>query len=268
MRKWWERSEPVRSLLTAALVLLSANGALADAPSGQDHKSGRRWYDPRRYVDRYQQFADDVRRVEIVEMLWALAHGQPPDAGKGWFHDGQSRYGWKWLADRYDANGDGEITAEEFPLQSRDLLARLDRDEDGKIKADDFDWSTKSPYVQQMTQTRRLFGPIDADRNGHVTKDEWRDFFERAALDADSITPADLQAALFPTQRAQPDDDPSPIGLLRGFVSGELGAIPEGPALGGRAPDFELPDEKHERRIRLSNLYPKKPVVLIFGSFT
>jgi Ca2+-binding EF-hand superfamily protein len=188
--------------------------------------------------------------------------------GKGWFHDGQSRYGWEWLADRYDTNGDGGITAEEFTPQVRDLLARLDRDENGKIKGDDFDWSTKSPYVQQTTHTRRLFGPIDADRNGHVTKDEWREFFERAALDGNSITPADLQAALFPPQPAQSDDDPSPIDFLRGFLSGELGAIPEGPALGGRAPDFELPDEKHVRHIRLSNFYQKKPVVLIFGSFT
>jgi hypothetical protein len=255
-------------VIAAALVLLSAHGALADSLVENHNKHRPRWYDPRRYVDRCQRFAEDVRRVEIVEMLWALAHGQPPDAGKGWFHDGQGRYDWKWLADRYDADGDGQITAEEFPPETRDLLARLDRDENGKIKADDFDWSTKSPYVQQMTQARRLFGPIDADRNGHVTKDEWRDFFNRAALDADSITPADLQAALFPPQPAQSDDDPSPIGLLRGFVTGELGAIAEGPALGGRAPDFELDDQQHERRIRLSNLYAKKPVVVIFGSFT
>ncbi|HWB08472.1 MAG TPA: hypothetical protein VG826_04585 [Pirellulales bacterium] len=250
------------------MVLLSAHGVLADTPSKEDHKSSRRWYDPRRYAGRFRQFAEDVQRVEIVEMLWALAHGQPPDVGKGWFHDGQSRYGWPWLADRYDADGDGEISSDEFPPTVRDLLAKLDRDEDGKIKPNDFDWSTKSPYVQQMAQTRRLFSPIDADRNGRVTKDEWREFFERAAVDADSITPADLQAALFPPQPAQPDDDPSPLDFVRGFVSGELGAIPEGPAIGGRAPDFELDDQRHERRIRLSNLYQKKPIVLIFGSFT
>jgi Ca2+-binding EF-hand superfamily protein len=267
MSRCLKRSEPTRALI-AALVLLSAHGAPADPPAKDDVKNHCRWYDPRRYVDRCRQFADDVQRVEIVEMLSALAHGQPPDVGKGWFHDGQGRYGWRWLADRFDANGDGEISAEEFPPESRDLLTRLDRNQDGKIKADDFDWSPQSPYVQQMGQTRRLFGPIDADRNGQVTKEEWRDFFERAALDADSITPADLQAALFPPQPAQPDDDPSPLDFVRGFVSGELGAIPEGPALGGRAPDFELDDQQHERRIRLSNLYQKKPVVLIFGSFT
>jgi hypothetical protein len=253
--------------LTVAIVLLSCGAALGESKSAESAGPWR-WYDPRRYVERVREAADGVRRVEIVEMLSALAHGQPPDAGKGWFHDGQSRYGWQWLAERYDANDDGEITPDEFPPEAADLLATLDRDGDGKIKAGDLDWSSKSPYVQQMTQTRRLFGPIDRDRNGHVTKEEWSDFFDRAALDAASITPADLQAALFPPPAPGSDDDPSPLGLLTGFVTGELGSISEGPKVGGQAPDFELSDHKHERRIRLAPLYEKKPVVLIFGSFT
>ena len=39
-------------------------------------------------------------------------------------------------------------------------------------------------------------------------------------------------------------------------------------ALGDAAPDFELPDVLDKRPVRLSDLTAKKPVVLIFSSFT
>jgi hypothetical protein len=252
-----------------AIVYLTASvaGVQAKSPtvSGQKY---HRWYDPRRYVERCAKTAGDLSHLEIVEMLWVLAHGQPPDDGKGWFHGGQSRYGWAWLADRYDHNGDGTISAEEFPSDASELLARLDRDQDGKINKDDFDWSSTSPYVKQASQARRLFSFVDRDRNGHVNKEEWISFFDRTALDADSITPADLQKALFPPQPSSSGDDPTPVDFLRGFVSGELGSIHEGPRIGQRAPDFDLPDHYRERRLRLSQYRDKKPVVLIFGSFT
>jgi hypothetical protein len=259
----------IRWLASIAIVTLCLTvclkAAQADSPTAR--RQGPRWYDPRPYVQSWMKSAGEVRRLEIVEMLSALAHGQPPDDGKGWFHGGRSRYGWSWLAERLDADGDGAILPEEFPRGAADLLARLDRDEDGKINEDDFDWSSDSPYMKQASQTRRLFSPMDRDRNGHLTREEWIRFFDRAALDADSITPADLQVALFPP-RPPSDDDPTPLDLLRGFASGELGSISEGPNIGQLAPDFELPDHKRRRWLRLSQYRDKTPVVLIFGSFT
>lgn len=40
------------------------------------------------------------------------------------------------------------------------------------------------------------------------------------------------------------------------------------PKAGDQAPDFELRDVSGEHRVRLSDFRGKKPVVLIFGSFT
>jgi peroxiredoxin len=40
------------------------------------------------------------------------------------------------------------------------------------------------------------------------------------------------------------------------------------PKLGDIAPDFELKDSKGQNAIRLSDFRGKKPVVLVFGSFT
>lgn len=235
-----------------------------------------RWYDPRGYVELGRQQLDRWRKVEIVEMLSTLVEGQMPDAGKGWFHEGQSRYGWRWLADRYDTDADGAIAADEFPEAARDLLAMLDRDGDGQIKPNDFDWSADSPFLKKMSQTRRVFGPIDHDRNGQITRAEWEAFFDRAAAAEDSLTVADLQSALFPPDppKKGPEkggsspEGPTPLGLLQGFASGELGSIEEGPAVGQQAPDFELSDHQGNQRIRLSQFRGQKPVVLIFGSFT
>lgn len=212
--------------------------------------------------------ADRVRKAEIVEMLVALTHGSPPAAGKGWFHPGLSRYGWQWLRERYDEDGDGAISPDEFPFGAADYFARLDRDEDGRLKSDDFDWSEDAPFVKQTAQARRFFGPLDRDRNGQLTRAEWQDFFDRAALGGNALTPDDLRAALFPPEPAKADDGPTPLGLLKGFLSGELGSICEGPGLGRPAPDFDLAEHHGERRIRLADLRGQKPVVLIFGSFT
>ena len=43
---------------------------------------------------------------------------------------------------------------------------------------------------------------------------------------------------------------------------------PQAPKAGDTAPDFELSDVNGEDTIRLSDFRGKKPVALIFGSFT
>src|SRR5258708_30417141 len=51
---------------------------------------------------------------EVAEMLAALVRGETFGPGVGWFHSGQSRHGWEWLAARFDADHDGRITPEEL----------------------------------------------------------------------------------------------------------------------------------------------------------
>lgn len=255
-------------MMGSMLICVLATAVKAqDTSASLSGKRPHRWYDPRRYVDRCLKTSDDLQHLEIVEMVSSIAQGRPSDGSGGWFHDGQSRYGWEWLADRYDFDGDGVILHDDLPPQAADMAARLDRDQDGKITKDDFDWSSNSTHMKQAAQTKRIFGSVDRDRNGHLTREEWASFFDQAALNADSITPADLQAALFPPQPPS-GHEPTPLDFLRGWASGELGSILEGPKVGRLAPDFELSDHQRVRRLRLSHYRDKKPVVLIFGSFT
>ena len=61
---------------------------------------------------------------------------------------------------------------------------------------------------------------------------------------------------------------PSRWVLLRGLLDGEIGSLWEGPDVGEMAPDFTLPTHDGTRALSLRQFRGKKPVVLVFGSFT
>jgi len=61
---------------------------------------------------------------------------------------GETRYGWKWLATLYDEDGNESVIHEEFPASS-DIFGRLDRNWDGRLTQDDFDWSEDSTLGRQ-----------------------------------------------------------------------------------------------------------------------
>ncbi len=244
--------------LLAGLVLAGAAQAAPKAPP------------PRTWADYVPPTFRWMGRLEGVEMLAAILAGDPPDAGFGWFHPCQTLYGWKWLAGRCDANRDGAVTRKEFAGPT-DLFERLDRDHDGRVTAEDFDWSERSPYMRQMQMAQRLFGRGDANTDGRLTAAEWQELFQRAAKGKDALTANDLRDVLFPPpppSKGPPPGMPTPGMLLRGLFSGEIGSVFEGPAVGRPAPDFRLETHDGKQRIALGDFRGKKPVVLIFGNFT
>ena len=52
------------------------------------------------------------------------------------------------------------------------------------------------------------------------------------------------------------------------FLRGDMGWLTSGPQVGDVAPDFTLPKHDGTARIKLSDSFGKRPVVLVFGSFT
>jgi Ca2+-binding EF-hand superfamily protein len=258
---WWKAA-------SVALIVLSQSPR-ADA-------GGKRGpLDPLAYRDALAAAAQSVSRLESVEQLGTILSGSDlMGPGEGWFHSSQMRHNFKWLARRFDKNGDGRITADEmkeFPA----LFARLDRDGDGIITAADFDWSDNSPYMRQMGMIRGWMGRIDRNSNGRLSKQEWLEFFEKAAKGKDHLTPEDLREALMATPRptmTKPPPGPSPEEMLQilvhGTLTGELGSLFEGPGIGERAPGFTLKTHDGKQTVHVSDYRGKKPVVLIFGSFT
>ncbi len=245
----------MRMMLPLALLLAAA------APAGAAEPGGR-----------LLPTLDRRRRTEFAEMLIAVLKGDPPMAGFGWFHPSQSACGWKWLAGRCDADHDGAVSRKELPGPA-ELFERLDRNHDGRLTPEDFDWSPRSPLVREEQLAERLFRRGDANTNGRVTAEEWQALFKQATRGKDYLTAEDLRALLFPppppvARRGPPPGMPSRLTLLLGLVNGEIGSASEGPRLGAMAPDFRLKVHDSDKEVSLSDYRGKKPVVLVFGSFT
>lgn len=207
---------------------------------------------------------------EAVRMLTAVLRGSRMGPGEGWFGPADNRYSWKWLAQRCGVDpAKGGIPRDRF-RGSDALFARLDRDKNGVITPDDFDWSDRSPYVQMARMVDRLFGKLNAEGNGHLTKDELQQFFDKAAHGKDHLTSDDFRDALLGGMfsRPQSNDMPSQDVLIRGLFSGELGSMNEGPKLNQPAPDFTLKTSDGKDTIHLAKRIGPKPIVLVFGSFT
>lgn len=206
---------------------------------------------------------------ESVRMLLAVARGSMMGSSDGWFGPGSGRYSWEWLAKRLGVSPDEGVTRDKFP--GSDLwFSRLDRSKDGRIRAEDFDWSDANPWVQQSYLVHRMFRRIDPTGDGRLTREEWQAFFDKAGGGKDHLLVEDLRDALLggATGGFLPGDAPSQDVLIRGLFAGELGSLNEGPKVGEQAPDFALKTHDGSQSIRLGEVIGKKPVVLTFGNFT
>lgn len=262
------------SLVAVSMFLVPGRAIDAKKPAGQHteylvtelQKNGPRWL---------RDGVGWLCQREFVEMMLAVLGGSNMGPGEGWFHGCQSRFSWKWLADRCGIEPDGKITKEQWKGPA-DLFERLDRNGNGFITAADFDWSERSPFVRQAMEAARLFYKFDQNSNGRVSRREWDNLFNKLAKGKDYFTPEDLRE-LFKTPSRPPKDKkhkgpppgmPTPGTFLKGLLTGELGSPFEGPRIGERAPSFKLPTHDGQKEISLGQFRGQKPVVLIFGSFT
>jgi hypothetical protein len=214
---------------------------------------------------------------EFLQMLGAIIlHGSDMGPNTGWFHPSRSRFDWKWLAERFDRDKNGALEPEELK-GSGPLFRALDRDHDGTVTPEDLDWSPQSRYLQVRGQARGRFGRMDRNGNGRISREEWDKAFFQAAGEKGFLTPDDLADHFYmppPRSPAGQDKRPSaPEGpsrwtLLKGLISGEIGSPFEGPRLAEEAPEFLLETHDKSRSIALSDFRGRKPIVLIFGSFT
>ena len=205
---------------------------------------------------------------ESVRMLIAIARGSQMGPGSGWFGPAQGRYSWTWLAKLHDVPESESITTAAFK-GTPEIFNRLDRNKDGQVAADDFDWSDRNPYVQQSYIVNRLFRRIDQQGDGRLTRDELLTFFDKVSQGKDFIRSEDLRDALIGGPSGfLPGDAPNQQVLIRGLLLGEVGSLNEGPQVDAVAPDFELMTQDGSRKIRLSEQIGSKPIVLVFGNFT
>lgn len=216
-------------------------------------------------------------RPEWGQMLISILKNEPMRLGGGWYRPSQHRYDWAWLSVQCDLNNDGRVLLEELPPNATRKLYfdRLDIDRDGQLTRRDF---VGTPYGPHTAMAGELFYRLDGDSNGKVTSEELSEFFanadreERGFLTADDLeTLFAPQAAVASTEKEEAAPPRQAFGLSRLvtlLVKEELGSLSHGPGLNEMAPDFTLPSHDGKSRVSLSSFRGKRPVVLIFGSFT
>lgn len=212
-----------------------------------------------------------VKSVQVLTRnLWDIVWQIPTRPIK----TGKSRFDWNWLAARFDADQSSVVTREEWSA-SKELFANLDRTWDGKLTEADFDWSEGGMLDRQKEVTFAFIRSIDKDSDGRVTAAEWQSGFESATAEREFLNDADLEQLVFRrvvemTQKRDQtlrERSQKRMARLEHLIhSGRL--LTDGPEPGDIAPDFVLRSPDGLSQVQLSSFRDKKPVVLIFGSYT
>lgn len=229
--------------------------------------------DPARLWSAIRPALAQGRCPELIRQLVGVFTDRNPNRpAAGWYRPSRRRHDWRWLAGRYDADRDGMIRPAEIGAPDRPWAwASLDRDRDGAIRPDDLDWSESSPWVRQDRLAHARFQAIDVDANGRISAKEWQRSFQAIAREKEALSIEDMRRFL------EPAPDPAQTRTFsfrfrwnraKVILNGDIGSMFEGPDLDAPAPDFLLATQDGRRRIGLPQFRGKKPVVLIFGSFT
>ncbi len=212
---------------------------------------------------------ENQRAPESIKMLITIARGGMMGGNDGWFGPADSRYDWKSLASRHGVEPTGGISADKFQGKP-EWFARLDRNRNGAITAEDLDWSDRNSWVQHSYLVNRLLRRLDTKGDGRLTREEWNAFYDSVAADKQEVTLEALREAWLAGISASfyPGDAPTQLQLLQGLLTSEVGSLHEGPGLNETAPDFTLKTHDGGQSIHLADLLGKKPIVLVFGNFT
>ena len=172
-------------------------------------------------------------RILPLLLLSSLALGQ----GQG------GRDPWERLA-RFDEDGDGKVSRDEFRGPER-FFDRMDADKDGFVTKEEAQNMRRGRGDRQRGRgADMLLRRMDTDGDGAVSKQEWEVFFKQADENGDEILQAEeLRAAA--SGRAMRDDAPK---------------------VGDAAPKVSAVSSADGRKVDLGA--PKRPTVLVFGSWT
>ncbi len=204
---------------------------------------------------------------EAMAMLEAIVQGQSMTRQDGWFKTAisQSKYPWESQLSRYDQDGDGQISRDEF-VGEGGWFAALDRNADGVLSREDHQWN-----VEPASGTlRQLLRRLDGDDDGRITRDEFQRFGDGLlSQEQDYWSLDELRRWLDPPPRVAgvQAERPTPSQLMIGLEKQEIGSHLPGPNVGEIGMDFTL-KTLDGQAVTLSRWCSEKPVVLVFGNFT
>ena len=201
---------------------------------------------------------------------------------------------WKHIVAEHDKDGDGRVTTAEY-VRGEVRFANYDRNKDGFLTREDF---PEGAFINEFNAS--FARQADGDRNNEVTKEEWQKLLTMLDGNGDgTFSMGELGKRMPPVMTSRPslvllsydqnldgvfdvkdtdlmfgdldqngDGTLQTVELQRRKLTWERPGTPL-PKVGEVAPDFELSlAEQPERQVKLSSFRGKRPVALIFGSYT
>lgn len=239
--------------------------------------------------------------VSLGAMLVAASSLLAQGFGRG----GSQGQVFDFLVDKYDKDKDGKVSAEEY-TRGQGKFRRYDRDGDGFLTAADFRGGRGTRRDNADRMIMRIVGGADSDGDRSITAAEWKAFVHASddgegaaridalipenmrrradrirptllrALDRDKSGKVELAELMLAFARLDKNEDQTitadEMGRQRSRNQRSPGPARRAqsvPRRGEPAPDFDLPlADMPDKTVRLSSFTGKKPVALIFGSYT
>ncbi len=198
---------------------------------------------------------------------------------------------WDLIAREHDHDKDGAVSAEEYS-RGEARFRRLDRDGDGKLTPADFEGGSRrgprarGPEAMRPRILGRLLG-VGEDRpfelEGFAAWFGEQDGNDDRILDLDEIgfdRRAEMMLRILDVDGSGALEFDELEGVAKGAdadrdgkisaaeIRGGRGSRSAAPSVGKRAPDFDLPYKTGDETAKLSSFAGKRPVALIFGSYT
>jgi hypothetical protein len=238
-----------------------------------------------------------------VERVCAPAQAALPD---GPYAKDRSQSAWAYLTGKYDADRDGKISAAELGRGER-AFQNLDRNGDGFATQDELgpgpvhgfmvrmiamQWfqDDDDPSVMSRAEFGRGFDAIDSNGSGALTSKELNARIDTVEPSVKGMPtpPAGMDPFLSLKLLGDKDGDgglskPEALALFDASARDGVWALPKrkgarpvpgaarpvaGAAVGSMAPDFTLGSPDGQTHVTLSSFRGKRPVALIFGSYT
>lgn len=212
----------------------------------------------------------------MVAMLTASASAQPPERPGG----GRPGIPPNPIVTALDADGDGVISAAELKNAAA-VLKKLDKNNDGKLSPDELRPSGRFGGAPggfgRRPSPAEMITRFDKNSDGKINKNEIPEQMARFLGRADANNDGDITKAeltkMFENFRpggGRPGGGRPGGGRPGGGRpgSGLPGTTSAATEEGKPAPDFTLKSLDGKREVQLSSFAGKRPVALIFGSYT
>lgn len=167
------------------------------------------------------------------------------------------------LFQRLDKNNDGYLDRSEIPERLKDRLQNLDLDNDGKISRQELQKGA-AKLGPPAAAPDALFRLLDADRDGKLSKEELQNaprLLQKFDRNKDGMIDLEELRLAFPKGKGG-----RPGEVITPAAKGER--LKDRLKVGDAAPDFTLPLVTGKGEVKLSSFQGKRPVVLIFASYT